>query len=263
MNSFLTLRETRTLYFLVQCSCQVFLAKNLLLISITAVRGGYEKNSLMRLPENSSYTRLTFFKFYAHNRYMLPHAYVEAALARHAAPCLAGIKPANLVSFPSADIQWCDTYNAILNEQGIYFTPLCVCENRTQILVYRKDLLACLCFHPQVVAALQYFGYRPESGLDAIIMRLKERMAVLTGVRNRHCRDSFPHEIGLFLGYPADDVMQYVKTGGRNCLFCGYWKVYSNPEQALQVFHQYTECKERFALQIKSGMTIFEIVCVA
>ena len=118
---------------------------------------------------------------------MLPHAYVEAALARHAAPCLAGIKPANLVSFPSADIQWCDTYNAILNEQGIYFTPLCVCENRTQILVYRKDLLACLCFHPQVVAALQ----------------------------------------------------------------------------ALQVFHQYTECKERFALQIKSGMTIFEIVCAA
>ena len=59
------------------------------------------------------------------------------------------------------------------------------------------------------------------------------------------------------------DVMQYVKTGGQNCLLCGYWKVYSNPDQALQVFHLYTECKERFALQIKSGMTIREIVCVA
>ena len=39
----LFLQETRTLYFLVQCSCQVFLAKNLMLISITAIRGGYEK----------------------------------------------------------------------------------------------------------------------------------------------------------------------------------------------------------------------------
>ena len=194
---------------------------------------------------------------------MLPHAYVEAALARHAAPCLAGIKPANLVSFPSADIEWCRIYNQRLNGQGIYFMPLCVCEDRAQILVYRKDLLARFCFQPQVAAALQSFGYQPENGLDAIIMRLKERMSVLIGTRNRHCRDSFPHEIGLFLGYPAEDVMQYVKTGGQNCLLCGYWKVYSNPEQALQVFHRYTECKERFALQIKSGMTIFEIVCVA
>ncbi|EEV21015.1 hypothetical protein TREVI0001_2400 [Treponema vincentii ATCC 35580] len=41
----MVLRETRTLYFLVQYSCQVFLAKNLLLISITAVRGGYEKTA--------------------------------------------------------------------------------------------------------------------------------------------------------------------------------------------------------------------------
>ena len=213
--------------------------------------------------EHFSYSRLTFFRFYAHNSTMLPYAYVEAALARHAAPCLAGIKPANLVSFPSADIQWCDTYNAMLNDQGIYFTPICVCEDRAQVLVYRKDLLARLCCQPKVFAALRYFGYQPEHGLDAIIMRLKERMAVLTGARNRHCREIFPHEIGLFLGYPADDVMQYVKTGGRNCLLCGYWKVYSNPEQALQVFHQYTECKERFALQIKSGMTIFEIVCAA
>ena|GEM_PF-5488180 len=36
------LRVTRTLYFLVQCSCQVFLTKNLLLISTPAIRGGYE-----------------------------------------------------------------------------------------------------------------------------------------------------------------------------------------------------------------------------
>jgi len=194
---------------------------------------------------------------------MLPYAYVEANLARHAAPCLAGIKPANLVSFPSADIQWCDTYNTMLNTQGIYFTPLCVCEDRAQILVYRKSLLARFCSAPQVAAALKSFGYQPEKGIDSIIMRLKERMSVLTALQSRCWKQQFPHEIGLFLGYPADDVMQYVKTGGQNCLLCGYWKVYSNPDQALQIFRQYTECKERFALQIKSGMTILEIVHAA
>ena len=50
------LRETRTLYFLVQCSCQVFLAKNLLLISITAIRGGYEKLVCYVFPECECWT---------------------------------------------------------------------------------------------------------------------------------------------------------------------------------------------------------------
>ena len=194
---------------------------------------------------------------------MLPYTYVEGTLARHAAPCLAGIKPANLVAFSDTDIRWCDTYNALLNVQGIYFTPLCVCKNRAQVLIYRKDMLARFCAEPKVAAILQSFGYTPAEGLNSIIMQLKSRMVALAKKCNRQCKDIFPHEIGLFLGYPVDDVIQYVKTGGRNCLFCGYWKVYSNPERALRIFHQYTECKERFALQIKSGMTISDIVRAA
>ena len=193
---------------------------------------------------------------------MLPHTYVEHVLARHAAPCLAGIKTANLVAFPSNDIRWCNTYNELLNVQGIFFTPLCVFRNRAQILIYRKDLLHAHCSKPEICDALRSFGYCPESGLKAIITRLKERMEVFSS-EHVYGKRIFPHEIGLFLGYPVDDVFQYVRTGGKNCLFCGYWKVYSNPERALQVFHQYTECKERFALQIKRGMTLSEIVRAA
>ncbi len=193
---------------------------------------------------------------------MLPYTYVEHILVRHAAPCLAGIKPANLVAFPSNDISWCDTYNKLLNVQGIFFTPLCLYRNRAQILIYQKDLLNARCSEPEIYDALRLFGYYPESGLIAIIQRLKERMEVFCA-EYEHGKRPFPHEVGLFLGYPADDVVQYVRTGGKNCLFCGYWKVYSNPERALQVFHQYTECKERFALQIKSGMTLSEIVRAA
>ena len=37
LNSLIILRATRTLYVLVQCSCQVFLAKNLLLRGTTAI----------------------------------------------------------------------------------------------------------------------------------------------------------------------------------------------------------------------------------
>lgn len=194
---------------------------------------------------------------------MLPCTYVESVLACHAAPCLAGIKPANLVAFTSSDLQWCDAYNALLNAQGIYFTPLCVWERRAQILVYRKAWLAQLCFERPVIQVLQSFGYETNKGFDAILRGLKQRMAAFAQRQNECYKDIFPHEIGLFLGYPVEDVVQYVKNGGRDCLFCGYWKVYSNPDRARQVFHQYTECKERFALQIKRGMTLSQIVRAA
>ena len=77
------------------------------------------------------------------------------------------------------------------------------------------------------------------------------------------CKDFFPHEIGLFLGYPVQDVLQYVATGGIGCLFCGYWKVYAEPEKARLLFSRYNECKEQFALQIKKGMSISEIIHAA
>lgn len=234
--------------------------------SLNSIRGRpffYRKSSLGRLHWKSSYSRLTFFIFCAHNRICVPYTYVESALALHAAPCLAGIKPANLVGFATPDVQWCSAYNTLLNTRGIYFTPLYVYKNRAQVLVYRKDLLHQLCVDSRVAQALHAFGYETHKGIETIIAVLKKKMEALALKRDGCCKDIYPHEIGLFLGYPVEDVMQYVKTGGRNCLFCGYWKVYSNPEQARRIFHHYTECKERFALQIKSGMTLSQIVCAA
>jgi len=194
---------------------------------------------------------------------MLPDTYVKDILVRHAAPCLAGIKPANLVSFTGADSRWCNMYNASLNMQGIYFTPLCACGNRTQILIYRKNLLARFCFQPEVIKALRSFDYQPEKGIEAMIERLQKRMSAVTKEKSSRYKDMFPHEIGFFLGYPVEDVFQYMKMKGQKYLFCGYWKVYSNPERTRKLFRQYTECKEHFALQIKRGMSISDIVCAA
>lgn len=192
---------------------------------------------------------------------MLPGAYVERILAYHAAPCLAGIKPANLVSFAGTDPQWCAAYNAVCNGSDVYFMPLCVHRQRTLVLVYRKQLLTRSFLIQNVAHVLQSFGYNPQKGAEACIDKLKER--IISCKNSVHKKPSFPHEIGFFLGYPFDDVLQYIKREGKECLFCGYWKVYSNPEYAKEIFHQYTECKEHFALQIKNGMSIYDIIHAA
>ena len=38
----------------------------------------------------------------------------------------------------------------------------------------------------------------------------------------------FPHEIGIFLGYPLADVAGFIRNKGRNCKCIGTWKVYGD-----------------------------------
>lgn len=53
---------------------------------------------------------------------------------------------------------------------------------------------------------------------------------------------AFPHEIGLFLGYPPEDVEGFRLHRGRDYKLCGCWKVYSDVEGARQCFRRYARC---------------------
>ena len=50
--------------------------------------------------------------------------------------------------------------------------------------------------------------------------------------------DDFPHEVGLFLGYPPGDVEGFRLNHGRNFKLCGLWKVYCDMEQATARFQR-------------------------
>ena len=44
----------------------------------------------------------------------------------------------------------------------------------------------------------------------------------------------FPHEMGVLLGYPVEDVRGFMEQNGQNALYQGYWKVYAHvpPQKA-------------------------------
>ena len=66
---------------------------------------------------------------------------LDTLLASHTAPTLMGVKPANLVSLPRFETfeQMVQNYNAHLNQQDIYFHPVCQCNCKQLLLVYRKS----------------------------------------------------------------------------------------------------------------------------
>lgn len=47
--------------------------------------------------------------------------------------------------------------------------------------------------------------------LEQLLERLSGRISA---------SEDFPHEIGLFLGYPVDDVTGFIQNKGRNYLLC-------------------------------------------
>lgn len=57
-------------------------------------------------------------------------------------------------------------------------------------------------------------------------------------VRKLRRSEDFPHEIGLFLGYPLEDVAGFMELGPCSCKCTGCWKVYGNVEAAKKKFAQ-------------------------
>ncbi|MEL3900234.1 MAG: DUF3793 family protein [Treponema phagedenis] len=191
---------------------------------------------------------------------MLQNTNIEKLFAFRCAPCLAGIKPANLISLSQSFVEELAEYRECFAQKGVFMHMLCNCEQRAQILVYRKKLLEEYLSGAEVTEVLKSFGYH-ESGCESMLTILAQRMS-RRNIPNS-CAESFPHEIGLFLGYPPADVLEYIRKEGKTYLFCGYWKVYSEPEKAREIFNQYTECRKLFALQIERGISIYDLVLAA
>ena len=77
---------------------------------------------------------------------------------------------------------------------------------------------------------------------------------MLDSLKERINQDSFPHEIGVFLGYDLSDIKSYID--GKECLYVGYWKVYSNVSEKVKLFNKYTRCKNAVIRMLDKGFPI-------
>lgn len=174
----------------------------------------------------------------------------ERTLAFHCAPALAGIKPADLISWPGTLAETAALlrrFSAGLSRADIRLRLLCRRGERCLILVYRREHLRRQLARAQVRALLRRDGYPADSGTEAMLEHLAKRLAAPGG---------FPHEVGLFLGYPAGDVEGFRRDGGRGCQYSGLWKVYGHVERAQQRFDQYRRCRAGLCRRVREGRAL-------
>lgn len=92
----------------------------------------------------------------------------------------------------------------------------------------RKNLVQTL-NSAENMACLGRYGYLATDDLDAHLARLK---------RNFAGRD-FPHEIGIFIGYPAKDVIGFIEKAAPTAVAKGDWRVFGDAGESVNRMRLY------------------------
>ena len=177
----------------------------------------------------------------------------EDLVIRHCSPTLAGIKTGSLFSCDCPDRKALTAALSGLNRKlvpkGIRVLPLRVFRGRALIYVYRPHALENdLADHCARTLLVQY-GYLPED-LNGCVLHL---------IRRLRSAEEFPHEIGLFLSYPPQDVLGFIRNRACNYKCLGCWKVYGNEQEAKSIFEKYDLCSKIYFQQWKQGKSIEQL----
>ncbi|MCM2359052.1 MAG: DUF3793 family protein [Geobacteraceae bacterium] len=169
-------------------------------------------------------------------------------LALESAEVVAGVKPGNLVNVVNRKRPCGRNPYALWRRDGgtlLAASELAVLElldRRSSLLLYifREDLLQELLDRKPVAAILERCGYREPANLQATLADLQLRLR----------SGSFPHEIGIFLGYPLKDVLAFMGQITLPFACQGPWKIYGNPRQSLELAERFRECRCRMAFRL-------------
>ena len=174
----------------------------------------------------------------------------EKQVIRHCAPTLAGLKTGSLFSctVTSGEALYCEIgrLNRMLSPKGLCLVVLQFDGKRALIYLYRKTQLRrdlCDGVTRVLLGTLQY----PLEDAERCVGKLAERVKGSA---------EFPHEIGLFLGYPPVDVLGFILMGPRRCKSVGCWKVYGDEDAAKRRFLQYQKCTAAYTALFACGKSL-------
>ena len=176
----------------------------------------------------------------------------EAVLVRHCAPTLAGMKPGSIFCFNHSPLevsrQKVCQWNKQLAPFGLTVQILLERPGSSSVIVfvYRHDCLEQMLSDDAYQRFLAEAGYE-RTNLDGLLEQLAQRLRT---------QPEFPHEIGVFLGYPLQDVIGFIENHGRNFTCCGFWKSYGDPAEMQVCFACYRRCIQTYVAMFEQGIPI-------
>lgn len=169
-------------------------------------------------------------------------------LLLHAAATIEGLKPASLLCLKKTG-HICKEKLEILEEHGIENMEMTSRISCPLLLLYDRKLLERTISAQKERRILERYGYSPD-----------DLSSSLENLRRRFAEFSCPCEIGVFLGYPPEDVASYIEKKGKDEIYSGYWKVYHDVEKAKCIEACFKASRDRLISRLESGLCLKEAI---
>ena len=163
---------------------------------------------------------------------------------------LSGIKPSNLLIYNN-HCEGCISEE--LKNTGAEHMKLYTGTKESVSIIFNRKKLEETLLDKKNREFIKQYGYEIFT-VDEVIEKLAKRYTEF-----KEGRADFPHEMGIVLGYPLEDVSGFIENNGKNYLYSGYWKVYKNAEEKIRLFKKYKDIKKYFVEQIENGKQIYQI----
>ncbi len=180
---------------------------------------------------------MKYLDFYKRLNSMENKEYIENFLVYKTSWVIAGVKQAVTIGFKKKDEKIYENWNLygkdFLADINLKYIELRENDDSIILMIYDEEVLTRELNKEEQIDFLINLGYPEQIEINQYVKTLKDRY------EKYHC----PHELGLFLGIPFEDVKDFMECTTKKCLLCGYWKVYNNSDEAKMIFNQYDEVK--------------------
>lgn len=166
----------------------------------------------------------------------------EFSLLWQCASLIKGLRASAMVKIEK---DYIEALKGLLSDTDICVYILKMGKADCLVFLYRSRELLKILKKTENRGFLAEYGYKcgeaEDEGQD--LLNMEQWLSRLSGRMTKYCGEDenleFPHEIGIFLGYPLADVKGFVEKKGCFSLLTGYWKVYSCPRAAQFTFFIY------------------------
>ena len=153
-------------------------------------------------------------------------------------PVILGSKPAEIVNIPGDS----DDKKTKLQEIESFFDNclrvtykiITTKDNGKRVLFINEKAMKDCLSNKKTKNFLNFLGYSKDSTFEEYIDELSARLE----------SNEFPHEIGIFLGYPLKDVLGFMGYSKKECACIRGWRVYGDKEISMEVYNRFKQDKK-------------------
>ena len=158
-----------------------------------------------------------------------------------------GSKPAEIINVPGNDDVKKEKLTQIesffSNCSKIKYRIITTHDGGKRVLFINEKSMEQVLSNKKCVNFLKFVGYPYEYKLSAYMNELVVRLQ----------SEEFPHEIGIFLGYPLKDVLGFMGYGKYKFCKTRYWKVYGDESVSDAVYNKFISDRAKIKVLLENN----------